>query len=138
MTSAPSLSFEPRISRIALLLTAVIATLAIIAIALSGLPGAGRFALAAAVAIAAVRTWLRLRRVADLHCALQADRNWLIRTANGEFPGTLDRAHDLGFLIALHLHRDDGRRVDVVLWPDSIDPDTRRRLRLWLGRAGRY
>lgn len=135
MTSAPNLSFEPVASRVAQGLSFTIAMLAIIAILLSGLAGAWRFALAAAVVIAAVRAVLNLRGAADLRCALQVDRSWRIRDARGEFEAVLERAHDLGFLIALHFRRDDGCRLDVVLWPDSIDPDTRRRLRVWLGRA---
>lgn len=136
MKSAPSLSFEASPSSIALALTLAIAVLAIWAGAASGLAIEVKLALAALIVSAGVRH-LQLRRSASSpRCTLQSEGDWLLVAGNTETRVDLHRSHDLGFLIALHFRSELKRRIDVVLWPDSIPPDARRRLRVWLGRQG--
>lgn len=136
MTSAPSLSFEPRSSRIAMGLMAAIGTLAAAAMLLSGLPAAWRLGSAIGIGIATLHGLRSLAAANSSRCSLLPDGGWTLLRERIELPATLKHSHDLGFLLALHFRTEAGRRIDVVLWPDSIPPDVRRRLRVWLGRQG--
>lgn len=142
MRSAPNLSFEPRRSRLALVLTLLIGLLAAGAVYASGMPAGPKIGLAAFIAIAlALALALAVRTLAATslpRCTRQAEGRWSIAVAGSEQSATLERSHDLGFLIALHFRTDSGQRIDLALWPDSIPPDTRRQLRVWLGRTARY
>ena len=134
MTSAPSLWFEPRTTRVGLTLTFAIGVLAMVAVLLSGVPAGWRLGLAILVGIAMVHSVHAIARNPPVQCRLRPDGDWTIRQGTIEVPARLERSHDLGFLIALHFRADASRRIDVVLWPDSIPTDTRRQLRVWLGR----
>lgn len=138
MRSAPSLSFEPRRSRIALVLTLLIGLLAAGAVYASGMPAGPKIGLAAFIAIALALAVRTLAATSLPRCTRQAEGRWSIAFAGSEQSATLERSHDLGFLIALHFRTDSGQRIDLALWPDSIPPDTRRQLRVWLGRTARY
>lgn len=137
MTSAPNLSFEPRRSRIASILTAAVGALALTGLWFSGAPTQLRAAVAIGVAAATAHALHRLGRPLVSHLALQAEDGWLIRRLGTDVEAKLQRAHDLGFLIALHFRTDRGQHIDVALWPDSIPSDQRRQLRVWLGRRAR-
>lgn len=134
MTSAPSLSFEPRPSRIASILNSAIGALAIAGLWFSGAPTPLRAAGAIVVAAATAHALHRLGRPQVSAFALRAEDVWLIRRRDADVEAKLQRAQDLGFLIVLHFRTDRGQRIDVALWPDSIPPDPRRQLRVWLGR----
>lgn len=138
MRSAPSLSFEPRRSRIALVLTLLIGLLAAGAVYASGMPAGPKIGLAPFIAIALALAVRTLAATSLPRCTRQAEGRWSIAFAGSERSATLERSHDLGFLIALHFRTDSGQRIDLALWPDSIPPDTRRQLRVWLGRTARY
>lgn len=136
MKSAPSLSFELRRSRIAFMASIAIGLFAVVAAVLSGLPDGARIGLASVVAIAVARTLRELSTASISRCTLQNEGQWLISADGADHSATLHRSHDLGFLIALHFRTDSGRRIDLALWPDAIPAETRRRLRVWLGRQG--
>ncbi len=138
MRSAPSLSFEPRRSRIALALTLLIGLLAAGAVYASGMPVGPKIGFAAFIAIALALAVRTLAATSLPRCTRQAEGRWSIAFAGSDQSATLERSHDLGFLIALHFRTDSGQRIDLALWPDSIPPDTRRQLRVWLGRTARY
>lgn len=137
MTSAPGLWFEPGVSRIALALTGAIGLLAIAAAASSGWPAAGRLGIMVVVGLALLHALRRLAIPSRLRFELRPDGGWVMRDHDAKIAATLQGAHDLGFLIALHFRTDADRRIDVVLWPDAIPSDQRRQLRVWLGRNGR-
>jgi hypothetical protein len=137
MTSAPNLSFEPRRSRIASILTAAIGALALTGLWFSGAPIPLRIAVAIGVAVATAQALHRLGRPPVSRFLLQAEDAWLVRRLGTDVEAKLQRAHDLGFLIALRFRTDRGQRIDVALWPDAISSDQRRRLRVWLGRRAR-
>lgn len=138
MRSAPNLSFEPHRSRIALLLTLLIGLLATGAVYASGMPAIPKIGFAAFIAIALALAVRTLAATSLPRCTRQAEGRWSIAFAGSEQSATLERSHDLGFLISLHFRTDSGQRIDLALWPDSIPPDTRRQLRVWLGRTARY
>ena len=137
MTSAPSLSFEPTPSRIAFSLTLTIGALAVAGLWFSGVPSTAQWFGTAGAAAATVLALHRLRRPLVSRLVLRAEGGWLIRVADADVAAHLQRAHDLGFLVALHFRTDAGRRIDVVIWPDAIPRGQRRQLRVWLGRTGR-
>ncbi|MBI2399117.1 MAG: hypothetical protein HYV17_15135 [Xanthomonadales bacterium] len=136
MKSAPSLWFEPARSRIGIAASFVVGLLAVGAVVSSGLPPDWRLGAAVAVSI----LWARGLRAQSIEsaprCVLQPEGDWLVTSANVETRAALICSHDLGFLIALQFRTDRGARIDLVLWPDSLSSETRRRLRVWLGRQG--
>ncbi|MBK6728755.1 MAG: hypothetical protein IPG63_16310 [Xanthomonadales bacterium] len=136
MRSAPSLSFEASPSRIAGALTLCITLMAMLAVAASGLASSAKLVLLALIVLAG-SLQLRLRRGdPGPRCTLQSEGDWLLVLGTDETRAELQRSHDLGFLIALQFRSDGGRRIDLALWHDSIPAETRRRLRVWLGRKG--
>jgi len=121
-----------------LVLTLLIGLLAAGAVYASGMPAGPKIGLAAFIAIALALAVRTLAATSLPRCTRQAEGRWSIAFAGSEQSATLERSHDLGFLIALHFRTDSGQRIDLALWPDSIPPDTRRQLRVWLGRTARY
>lgn len=133
MRSAPAIAFEWKRSRAwrASRRAALAAGLA--CLAWSGL---GAWAKMALILLAA---WMELRTVRKedaWHLSrwkLDGDGGWRWRRdGDGEGEAALLQATSLGPLILLDLHA-SGRRVDLALWPDNLDADTRRRLRSRLG-----
>jgi hypothetical protein len=61
----------------------------------------------------------------------------LIDDARALGPAELVDVRDLGVLIALQFKTSGARRFDLVLWPDSVSAEARRKLRIWLNRAPR-
>ena len=101
MRSAPNLSFEPRRSRLALVLTLLIGLLAAGAVYASGMPVGPKIGLAAFIAIALALAVRTLAATSLPRCTRQAEGRWSIAFAGSEQSATLERSHDLGFLIAL-------------------------------------
>lgn len=135
MKSAPNLQFEVQRSRIEFALVGALAVLAVTSAWLSRLPPMLQ---AAGTVLVVLAFALRLRRYlsrTSTSCALQPDGRWQIRSGTTDTPANLTDARDLGLLIALQFTPEHGRRIDLALWPDSITADTRRRLRVWLGRG---
>ncbi|GAP67308.1 hypothetical protein MBSD_n2629 [Mizugakiibacter sediminis] len=134
MKSAPTIGFEYRPSRALIAALWAVAALAVLAIASSGLPGWLRFALAVAAVAYAIRDVARLRRPPLRALRLRGDGAVELALADGrDAAGTLRGARVLGPLIVLRLAWGAGSRAALVLLPDNLDADTRRRLRVRLG-----
>jgi toxin CptA len=133
MTSAPAIGFEYRPSRHLAVALNLILALAWIAIALSGL---ARW-LQCVLALAVLMAWL-YRRVLDARLPLRAlalsgDSQWQLHLSNGDdLPARLLSARVLGEYIVLWLAVAGRGRHGVLLGPDNLDPDSRRRLRMRL------
>lgn len=137
MKSAPTIGFEYRPSRAWIAALWSVAALALLAIAISGLPGWMRLLLAVAAVAHAIRAVAQLRRPPLRALRLRGDDVVELGLANGQdAAGTLRGARVLGPLIVLRLAWGAGSRAALVLLPDNLDADTHRRLRVRLG-AGR-
>lgn len=132
MTSAPAIGFEYRPSRQLAAALIVVQALAWIAIALSGVA----LWLQSILALAVLATGLYQRwhdaRLPLRALALSGDGHWQLHLTNGDdVPARLLSARALGQYIVLSLAV-AGRRHGVLLGPDNLDPDSRRRLRMRL------
>ena len=134
MRSAPDISFELKPSPSELALLAAVAVLALIGAWGADLDGLTRLALAAvvlAVAGDALRRRLRPPLVA-VRWRGDGEVRVMLRDGN-EVEATL-RGHRWGPLIVLALTW-RGHRLGLWLWPDQLDADSRRRLRMRLSVA---
>lgn len=136
MKSATAIAFDYRPSRWVLVAILVITALALLAVALSGLPAwakVGLCAVAAGIAGSALTRFLR----PQIKCvAWQPGGHWRASNGNGnEYVVELHRAVARGAWIVLILRRSDGKRLVLILGPDNCDADTRRRLRVRLAGA---
>ncbi|SRR5579885_980190 len=139
MRSAPAIGFEYRPSRTLALLAASLIVLAMVAVALGGIPVWLKVVLeASALVYGAWSFWSFLRpRVRALSWRSDgsvsvklADRHGAETETQGAFG-----ARVLGPLIVLQLRWERGR-ANLWLLPDNLDPDTRRRLRVRLALDG--
>jgi toxin CptA len=133
MTSAPAIGFEYRPSRLLWRVLIAVATVAVLAVALSGLALWLKLPLGAAVVLA---TWQSVRRLAAVPVAAagwSADNDWTLRLKDHEdVRATLASFRVFGVFILLRLQT-VGRGVQVLLLaPDNSDADIRRRLRMRL------
>jgi len=136
MRSAPAIAFEWKRSCVWRASRRAALAAGVACLAWSGL---GAWAKLALILLAA---WMELRTVRNEDAwhpsrwKLDGDGGWRWRR-DGDDPGegeaTLVQATSLGPMILLDL-RASGRRVDLALWPDNLDADTRRRLRARLGK----
>ena len=139
MRSAPTIAFEYRPSRALAALIVVLTALALLAIAMSGLPWPWKSAWRiACLAYGATSLWRHVHpRVRAL--AWQGGNDVALTLAgrgSGEtMQGSLVDARVLGSLIVLSL-RWPKRRAALWLLPDNLDADTRRRLRARLALGG--
>jgi toxin CptA len=133
MTSAPAIGFEYAPSRLLRRCLMVVAALAVLAVALSGLAIGLKLVLIATVAIA---TWEDLRRAAQSPLAAagwDAEGAWTLRTADHEDnAATLASFRVLGGFILLRLQTVERGMQILLLAPDNTDRDIRRRLRMRL------
>lgn len=140
MRTPPAIGFEYRPSRALAMCIMVLAALAVLAIASSGLPWwPMAILIAVALGYGATALW-RFLHPRVLALTWRSDGSVSIRIAGrsdrgGEVQGELRDARVLGFLIVLYL-RWPGGRVGVWILPDNLDADTRRRLRVRLGSGG--
>ena len=136
MKSAPAIEFDYQPSRWLIVAIALMAVLACVGIMHSGIPV--RFKAAGGIfacAIAGLALGRCLRPLVR-RAAWQTAGHWRLTDPDGreftaEFVGGVAR----GAWVVLNLRRSDGRRVALILGPDTCDADTRRRLRVRLGRA---
>ncbi|MCE5232999.1 MAG: hypothetical protein ABFC67_03350 [Mizugakiibacter sp.] len=134
MKSAPTIGFEYRPSRALAAMLSLVLLAALLAIALSGLPSWLRLALAVAALVHAIRAGAGLRRAPLRSLRLRGDGVVELGLANGQdAAGTLLGARVLGPLIVLRLAWGARSRAALLLLPDNLDADTRRRLRVRLG-----
>jgi toxin CptA len=133
MTSAPAIGFEYRPSRHLAVALNLILALAWIGIALSGLA----LWLQSVLALVVLVAWFG-RRVLEARLplralALSSDSQWQLHLTDGDdLPARLLSARVLGDYIVLWLAVAGRGRHGVLLGPDNLDPDSRRRLRMRL------
>lgn len=140
MRSAPAIGFEYRPSRTLALLSASLIVLAVVAVAVGGIPVWSRVALeASALAYGTWSLWRFLHpRVSALNWRSDGSVSIELIDRNGagtEVQGALQDARVFGPLIALRLRWPRGS-ASLWLLPDNLDGDTRRRLRMRLALDG--
>jgi len=135
MTSAPAIGFEYRPSRWPAIATAAMLLLAVLAVALSGLPGWARLVVAGS-AMAGVLVSLAWRPAPPASVGWSPESGWSLIGADGcEAGATLVSHRVMAGCLVLELRTP--RRQVLWLMPDNSDADTRRRLRMRLaGQAG--
>ena len=133
MTSAPAIGFEYAPSRLLRRCLMMVAALAVLAVALSGLAIVLKLVFTAAVAMA---TWQSLQRASQWPLAAagwDAEGGWTLRTADHEdIAATLASFRVLGGFILLRLRTVERGMQILLLAPDNSDRDIRRRLRMRL------
>jgi toxin CptA len=133
MTSAPAIGFEYAPSRLLLRCLMVVAALAALAVALSGLSIGLKLILIVAVAL---MTWQNMQRASRSPLAAagwDAEGGWTLRTVDHEdIAATLASFRVLGGFILLRLRTVDRGVQVLLLAPDNSDADIRRRLRMRL------
>jgi toxin CptA len=136
MKSATAIAFDYRPSRWLVAAVILMAVLAFAAIALSGIASwAGIFAVIFAAACAGFALGRHLRPLVR-RAAWQQGGHWRVVDADGrEFTAELIHGVARGAWIVLNLRRSDGRHLALILGPDNCGADTRRQLRVRLGRA---
>lgn len=133
MTSAPAIGFEYAPSRLLRRCLIVVAALAVLAVALSGLSIGVKLMLIAVVAMA---IWQNLQRASQSPLAAagwDAEGGWTLRTADHEdIAATLVSFRVVGGFILLRLRTVERGMQILLLAPDNSDRDIRRRLRMRL------
>jgi toxin CptA len=139
MKAAPSVGFAYRASRGLILATLATATMALVAVWLSGLPHWAHFALTfgiAGIAGAAFGNLLR-PRVRSILWRADGGADLVLNDRPGdrrcEAQGAVHAMRVMGPLIALTLRWPPRERAHLWLLPDNLDADTRRRLRMRIG-----
>jgi toxin CptA len=136
MKSAPAIAFDYAPSRWLLAALIAISSLALLAIALSGVSFWSKGVLALAACVYAGRAFARLRKPPIRRCAWYESGDWRVRDASGrEFEASLRQASVRGDCIVLRLTSALARSSTLVLLPDNCNADTRRRLRVRLARG---
>jgi len=137
MKSAAAIAFDYRPSRWIAVAIVLIAMLAVLAVALSGVALAWKVALACVACAYAAWSLDRFLRANNIRrAAWQQGGHWRLAEADGrEHVAELERGTVRGGWIVLRLRRADKRRETLVLGADNSDADTRRRLRVALARA---
>ena len=135
MTSAPAIGFEYRPSGWLPRLLWLLAVLALLALALAGMPVGLKWLLAALVAGLVWRAVRWHRRTPVVAAGWSAEGGWSLRFADGsDAPAMLASFRVLGAAILLRLRTAAGEQV-LLLAPDNSDADIRRRLRMRLAMA---
>jgi toxin CptA len=133
MTSAPAIGFEYRPSRLLRRWLLVVATLAVLAVALCALALWLKLLLAVGVLLA---TWRSVHTIADSPVAgagWSGDSGWTLRlAAHEDVPATLASFRVLGGFVLLRLQTAGWGMHMLLLAPDNSDADIRRRLRMRL------
>jgi toxin CptA len=136
MKSAPAIVFDVSPSRWIAAAACLLALAGVIALVFSGLALWGKFL---AAALACIYTGYELRaflRNPVRRAAWYEAGHWRIADAQGaEHLAELQQGIARGPWIVLRLRRSDGARIAIILGPDNSDIDTRRRLRVRLGRG---
>jgi toxin CptA len=133
MRSAPAIGFDVRPSRLLVAGVLVVAVLAVAATWLSGGPWELRVVITGGAVAYVSLTRSRLLQPELAAVLWHGDGSWTQRLADGrETEATQRSARVLGPLIALRLAWLPHGRTALVLLPDNLDADTRRRLRMRL------
>ncbi|HET7301520.1 MAG TPA: protein YgfX [Oleiagrimonas sp.] len=132
MSSAPTIAFEARPSRLLAVAVTIMALLACAAVACSRLPWVLDLVVCALIALYAWHSLRRLRHQPLTRLGWHTDGTWTLHlTGNRQVQGSLRSGRVLGPLIMLRLTWPQGETA-LALLPDNVDADTRRRLRVRL------
>jgi toxin CptA len=132
MTSAPAIGFEYSAPRRVAHLLVLVTALAILAVALSGVPWILRLALAAAT-VASCRQAVRALHLPVSAVGWAAQSGWTLRGLDGaDDPATLLSSRSILGLVLLRLSSHRYGKLTLWLMPDNSDADIRRRLRMRL------
>ena len=133
MTSAPAIGFEYRPSRWLWRIPALMATLALGAVALCGLPLSLKLLL---MLLVLLLSWHKLRQLARsdvVAVGLASDGSWRLRMRSGDdVPATLASFRMLGQWVWLRWSLGERGGQVALLATDNSDADIRRRLRMRL------
>ena len=133
MRSAPTLVCELSRSRLELAVLAGLALAALAAPILAPIQPAARAALIAGALLATAAALAAIRRRDWTSLTLRGDGGATLRRAGGaEWIASLVDGAVLGPLVVLTLRGPDGRMTRLPLYPDAVDRETRRRLRVLL------
>lgn len=133
MRSAPSIGFEYRPSRWPQAALVLVAVLALAALFLSALPRPAAWALAGLVAVYMVRACRDAGKHEVSTVTWRVDGGWTLRLVDDhDVEARLLGARTAGSAIVLRLAWEPRGREALILMPDNLDADTRRRLRLRL------
>ncbi len=133
MSSAPTITFEVRPSRWLAALVGLVALAAMVAVLASRLSWPLRLAACVAVAVYAGWSVRKLLRQPLRAVSWHADDRCTLHLADGrQATGRLLGGRTLGPLVVLRLTWPQGGATALPLFPDSLDADTRRRLRMRL------
>lgn len=133
MRSAPSIGFEYRPSRWPGLVSLGMGALALAAVVLAGVPGLPAACLAMVTAVYVARVCRETARH-DVHgVTWRVDGGWFLRLADDtDVEAHLEGARIVAGAIVLRLAWEPRGREALMLLPDNLDADTRRRLRMRL------
>ncbi|HET6546320.1 MAG TPA: hypothetical protein VFG55_06190 [Rhodanobacteraceae bacterium] len=135
MKSAVTIGFDYRPSIALTGAGACVVLLATAAVLASGMPLPLRAVLAPVVLLAGTRALWRFLRSPVRHVA-HGLAGWTLVGGRGSAEAVTLRGHArIGALHALDFLQDSGKRARIVLTPDNLDADRRRRLRLILSRG---
>lgn len=135
MKSAAAITFERRPSWLLALSLALLTGLALVAVWSSGLRERPEAAgLVSLLCLILLLRQLRSQFVSPWRrAAWDSAGNWQLMDAHSAvLPVRLAAWHVLGLCLLLRLRGGDGERVNLMLLPDNLDADTRRRLRVRL------
>lgn len=133
MSSAPTITFDVKPSRLLAGAVWVMAVAACVAVLVSGLPLLARIAVCVVALLYALFSVRKLKRQPLRAVGWHGDDAWTLHLTGGrEATGKLLGGRIVGPLIVLRLAWPEGGRSALTLLPDSIDADTRRRLRVRL------
>jgi toxin CptA len=136
MKSAAAIAFDYRPSHWLAGAILFVSVLALIAIAVSGIPLALKLALACAACAYAALSLLRFLREGIRRAVWHQAGHWRMADRDGnEHVAELESGIVRGAWIVLRLRRTDGRRIALMFGPDNSDADIRRRLRVQLARV---
>ncbi len=136
MTSAPSIGFEYRPSRWPSRLLVLIGALALLSIWISGVPRLAAVGLSLLV-MAVVAGYIRQQGRSPVRLVTwRSDGGWQLQLPDdSEVEAQLLDARHRGALIMLRLRWATRGRATLLLFPDNLDADTRRRLRMRLSAS---
>lgn len=128
----PSLHIQIKLSHIAQYYCAAIILLSWLAIALAAVP---LFVHMLLIAVVGAFGWRAMRQLQMLPVRAMEYRNgyWFLRVDDVLHTATLGKQYFLAYgMLSLPFHLPSGKTLRVVLWPDSADADSLRRLRVIL------
>lgn len=133
MSSAPSIVFDVRPSRLLLTIVAVMALLAMLAVILASMTWWLKVLLCMGVTAYTAQGIRHHLRQPVRRASWHADGSWVLHLAHGsEICPELVAVRTLGALTFLHFSPVGKERPSLALLPDNVDAETRRRLRMRL------